>query len=69
MWNIKTDLCVAILAGSEGHRAEVLSVDINTRGDYLTSAGMDHSLKIWNLGKKDVKEAIDLSYDFRTGKK
>lgn len=68
LWNIKTDTCVAIFGGVEGHRDEVLSADFDMRGDRIMSSGMDHSLKLWRLDKPEMKEAIENSNTFNVNK-
>lgn len=68
LWNIQTDVCVAVFGGVEGHRDEVLSIDFDLRGDRIMSSGMDHSLKLWRLNKPDIKEAIELSSNFNASK-
>ncbi|KAH8353571.1 hypothetical protein KR084_011875 [Drosophila pseudotakahashii] len=68
LWNIQSDVCVAVFGGVEGHRDEVLSVDFDLRGDRIMSSGMDHSLKLWRLDKPDIKEAIELSSGFSPNK-
>lgn len=64
LWNVQTDVCIAILGGVEGHRDEVLSADFDILGNKVISCGMDHSLKLWNLEKQEMKEGIKRSYVF-----
>lgn len=68
LWNVKTDVCVAIFGGVEGHRDEVLSADFDLSGDRIMSSGMDHSLKLWRLNKPEMKEAIEKSDIFNVSK-
>ncbi|XP_067623945.1 polycomb protein esc-like [Eurosta solidaginis] len=68
LWNIQTDVCVAIFGGVEGHRDEVLSIDFDLRGDRIMSSGMDHSLKLWRLDKPAFKDAFENSCVFNTSK-
>ncbi|KAH8285803.1 hypothetical protein KR018_008721 [Drosophila ironensis] len=68
LWNIQSDVCVAVFGGVEGHRDEVLSIDFDLRGDRIMSSGMDHSLKLWRLDKPDIREAIELSSGYSPNK-
>ena len=58
IWNIQTVVCIAILAGMEGHRDEVLAIDINHMGNLLVSCGIDHAVKIWDLEEETLRDAI-----------
>ncbi len=62
LWNVKSDHCIAIFGGVEGHRDEVLSADFDIRGRYIVSCGMDHSLKLWRIDTEALREASKLSY-------
>eukprot|EP00041_Stephanoeca_diplocostata_P007086 m.97688 g.97688 ORF g.97688 m.97688 type:complete len:454 (+) comp16725_c0_seq1:172-1533(+) len=62
LWNLKTGVCVVIFGGEKGHRDEVLSADFNLDGTKIVSCGIDHSLKIWDLNKANIKDAIKSSY-------
>lgn len=64
IWNIKTDICVAIFGGVEGHRDEVLSADFHSSGRRIVSCGMDHSLKIWAIDVPELQTAIKDSYTY-----
>lgn len=64
LWNVQTDVCIAIFGGVEGHRDEVLSCDFNIIGSHIISCGMDHSLKLWNLKNEALRDGIQRSYNF-----
>ncbi|XP_070505214.1 polycomb protein esc-like [Chironomus tepperi] len=61
LWNIKTEICVAILGGVSGHRDEVLALDFDVHGRYCVSGGMDHNLKVWKFDTEEMESAIESS--------
>lgn len=63
-WNVKTQVCFCIFGGEKGHRDEVLSADFNLEATKIISCGMDHSLKIWDVSKPEIQEAMKKSYEF-----
>ncbi|EDO42020.1 predicted protein, partial [Nematostella vectensis] len=68
LWNVKTDALIAIFAGVEGHRDEVLNLDFDILGTRIISCGMDHSLKIWSLETEQIQKACDESYLYDASK-
>ena len=68
LWNIRTETCVAIFGGVEGHRDEVLSADFHLTSKFIVSCGMDHALKIWKLDSDKMRQAILESYKYNSSK-
>ncbi|XP_003746653.1 polycomb protein eed [Galendromus occidentalis] len=68
LWNLKTEQCVVIFGGVEGHRDEVLSADFDLTGERIVSCGMDHSLKIWRLDHSVIQKGIHDSYLYQPQK-
>jgi len=63
LWNSRTCVCVAVFAGDRGHRDEVLSVDCHPTGAACCSAGMDNTIKVWQLDAAAVADAARRSHD------
>ena len=49
LWNIKTDCCVAVFGGINGHFSEVVTIDFDSKGDKFVSGGMDNQILFWDL--------------------
>ncbi|CAM9107506.1 unnamed protein product, partial [Heterosigma akashiwo] len=60
LWHAPAGQCVAVFSGERGHRDEVLSCDFHPLGHAL--AGMDNSVKVWNLGKEGLRHAVAGAY-------
>lgn len=61
LWNLQTGDCLAIFAGEEGHRDEVLSGDFHPSGSQIVSSGMDHCVMVWSITDR-IKATIQHSY-------
>ncbi|XP_037044743.1 polycomb protein EED-like [Bradysia coprophila] len=70
LWNIETAVCIAVFKGLNGHKCEVLSADFDATGGRIVTSGMDNSVRIWQLNKPEIQDAIRASYNgyrgFRT---
>jgi polycomb protein EED len=65
LWNVLNGLCIAIFSGDQGHRDEVLSMDVHLLGNCFASCGMDNTIKIWALDTEKVIEAVEESYEVK----
>jgi polycomb protein EED len=66
LWNVKNATCVAIFAGHEGHRNNILAIAWHSSGDRFVSAGMDTTVKLWNIGEgTDVHRALQASHSVK----
>lgn len=63
LWNIYTNVLVAIFAGSDGHKSEVISIDFNLTHPVIVSGGLDYAIKVWHLDKS-VQSNIEKSKTF-----
>lgn len=68
LWNIQTEVCIAIFGGVEGHKSSVLSADFDAIGSRIASSGKDKSVKVWHLNKPSIEEAIQASFTFDRNK-
>ena len=49
LWDVRAVVCVAIFSGDQGHRGEVLSLDVHLDGQRFVSGGMDNAVKAWDF--------------------
>lgn len=66
LWNVRTQVCIAVLGGIDGHRDEVLSADFDILGSRIVSSGMDHSVKVWNVDAQ-IQAVIAKSDEYKLG--
>jgi len=62
LWNLDTGVCIAIFAGKEGHREQVVSIHFHPTANCFVSSGMDTAVKIWSLCTPELVSSISLSY-------
>ena len=41
--------------------------DFNLSGQLVISSGMDHALKVWDIGTREVQDAVQNSYQHKRG--
>jgi len=63
LWNVQTGTVIMILAGLDGHKADVITADFHQlSGDRLASGAEDHTAKIWDL--KRYEDLLDKSFSW-----
>eukprot|EP00177_Eucheuma_denticulatum_P000657 GFKZ01001179.1.p1 GENE.GFKZ01001179.1~~GFKZ01001179.1.p1 ORF type:complete len:455 (-),score=57.89 GFKZ01001179.1:1089-2453(-) len=64
LWNLRSGVTVAMFAGLQGHRGQVLFADFDATGRRFVSCGIDNSIRIWDIDA-DYKlvEAIAESHE------
>lgn len=63
LWNIRSLVCIAVFGGENGHRGDVVSLDVHLLGNIFVSAGLDTTIKIWDLQSPELLRAIAKSDD------
>eukprot|EP00658_Telonema_sp_P-2_P028168 TRINITY_DN21630_c0_g1_i2.p1 TRINITY_DN21630_c0_g1~~TRINITY_DN21630_c0_g1_i2.p1 ORF type:complete len:397 (-),score=91.17 TRINITY_DN21630_c0_g1_i2:349-1539(-) len=59
MWSTYSGACVAVFAGGQGHTSEVLTIDLNADGTRLASAGMDNTVRVWDVDLEELKQIAE----------
>lgn len=62
LWNVRNAVCIAMFYGDNGHKDDVLSIDIHQLGHIMVSSGMDTCIKIWSLVTPIMSSQIAKSY-------
>jgi len=56
---VRSGACAAVFAGDGGHISEVLYIDVNASGTKMASAGMDSTIRVWDLESATVRAALE----------
>eukprot|EP00986_Skeletonema_menzelii_P019016 scaffold27052_cov169-Skeletonema_menzelii.AAC.4 len=70
LWNLQHGHMIAIFAGHDGHRGEVLSLSWHYSGTKFASSAFDNTIKLWNVSDKlttgqseNIQAAIRKSFE------
>ena len=79
LWNLQHGQMIAIFAGHDGHRGEVLSLSWHYSGTKFASSAFDNTIKLWNVSDKlitgqsekegPIQAAIRKSFEMEYGDK
>mmetsp|Transcript_19498 Transcript_19498/g.24076 ORF Transcript_19498/g.24076 Transcript_19498/m.24076 type:complete len:416 (-) Transcript_19498:738-1985(-) len=64
IWNIQTELCIAILCGHSAHRSGVLNVNIHLNNQLIISTAKDRAINIWYIA--NIDKIIKRSYKIKS---
>ena len=67
LWNLQHGQMIAIFAGHNGHRGQVLSVSWHHSGTKFASSAFDNSIKLWNVfdNQGHVQVATNKSFEMK----
>lgn len=80
LWNLQRGQMIAIYAGHDGHRGQVLSVSWHHSGTKFASSAFDNTIKLWNVSDNvittgeaekegPIQAAIRRSFEMEPGDK
>ncbi len=71
LWNLQHGTLIAIFAGHDGHRGQVLSLSWHCSGTKFASSAFDNTIKLWNVSDRLIagqaeKEGAAIRRSFET---
>ncbi|GMS96208.1 hypothetical protein PENTCL1PPCAC_18383, partial [Pristionchus entomophagus] len=60
IWSSRSPIALAVIAGFDGHRDQILSCDWSSCGGYIASGSMDHTVRLWKI-TDEVQSRIDMT--------